>query len=294
MMWNHAPQMWSAMDKAGISSPKLDSQQAADLFAYFFAARFFERKGDAARGRKAFVDKGCAQCHNIGSENGTGGPAVMKWASVTDPIELARQMWNHSPQMKSAMATKNIKMPAITAAEMNDITIYLQNLPGAKNLKPQFSPASASTGAELFQAKGCAGCHKGEKALGKSGLLRSTADLATAMWNHPGKLPQRGELRPEEMTRLVGYLWSLQFADEGGTAARGAKAFEAKGCTGCHKPGNLPKLAHGEMDNSFGMVAVLWGHGPAMQKQMASKGILWPRFVNTEMVDVLAYLRTGR
>lgn len=294
LMWNHAPQMWGAMDKAGIAAPKLDSQAAADLFAYFFAARFFEQKGDAGRGRKAFVEKGCAQCHNIGAGNASTGPSVMKWEAVTDPIELARQMWNHSPQMKSAMTTKGVKMPSLTAAEMNDITVYLQNLPGAKGLKPQFSPASAATGAELFQAKGCVSCHKGEKPVGKSGGLRSGADLAAAMWNHPGKVPQRGELRPEEMKRLVGYLWALQFADEGGVAARGAKAFEAKGCAGCHGKGNAPKLVHGEMDNSFGMVSVLWTHGPAMRKQMAAKGVQWPHFATTDMADVLAYLKTVR
>jgi mono/diheme cytochrome c family protein len=292
-MWNHAPAMWSAMEKAGISAPKLTSQQASDLFAYFFAARFFEKKGDAGRGRKAFVEKGCADCHNIGSANGSGGPSVLKWAAVTDPIELARQMWNHSPQMKSAMTQKGVKMPALTAAEMNDITIYLQNLPGAKGLKPQFSPASATTGAELFEVKGCAGCHKGARALGK-GTLRTTAEFAAAMWNHPGKVPQRGELRPEEMTRLVGYIWALQFVDEGGSAARGVRAFEAKGCVNCHAKGNAPKLAHGEMDHSLGMVAVLWGHGPEMLKQMAAKGIQWPRFANSDMADVLAYLRTVR
>jgi mono/diheme cytochrome c family protein len=294
VMWNHAPAMWSAMEKASIAAPKLDSQQAADLFAYFFAARFFEQKGDAGRGRKAFAEKGCAQCHNIGEGNGSTGTAVLKWAAVTDPIELARQMWNHSPQMKTAMAAKGVKMPAMTALEMNDITVYLQNLPGAKSLKPQFSPASAATGAELFAAKGCVSCHKGEKPLGKTGGLRSGAELAAAMWNHPGKVPQRGELRPEEMKRLVGYLWALQFADEGGVAARGAKAFEAKGCGGCHGPSNRPKLAHGEMDHSFGMVAVLWSHGPAMQKQMSAKGVQWPRFVNSDMADVLAFLRTAR
>lgn len=294
LMWNHAPQMWSAMEKAGIAAPRLDSQSAADLFAYFFAARFFEQKGDAGRGRKAFVDKGCAQCHSLGSGGATAGPAVLKWEAVTDPIELARQMWNHSPQMKTAMAAKGVKMPSLTAAEMNDITVYLQNLPGARNLKPQFSPASAATGEELFQAKGCGGCHKGTHPVGKDGVPHSAAELAAALWNHPGKTPQRGELRPEEMKRLMGYLWALQFADEGGLAARGAKAFETKGCAGCHTRGNAPRLAHGETDNSFGMVSVLWAHGPAMQKQMAARNAVWPRFVNTDMADVLAYLKTVR
>ncbi len=293
-MWNHAPQMWSAMEKAGVTAPKVDSQQAADLFAYFFAARFFDKKGDAGRGRKTFVEKGCASCHNIGATGASTGTSVLKWASVTDPIELGRQMWNHSPQMKSAMAAKNVKMPTLTAMEMNDISIYLQHLPGAKDQQPQFAPASATTGEELFKAKGCAGCHQGAKAIGKSGTLKSTAELAAAMWNHPGKTPPKDELRPEEMKRLVGYLWAAQFADEGGVASRGEKAFAAKGCATCHTSSNMPRLTHGETDNSFGMVAVLWGHGPSMKKQMASKGIQWPHFQNTDMADVLAYLRTAR
>ena len=51
LMWNHAPAMWTAMDKAGIEKTKLSEQQAADLFAYFYAARFFDQPGDAGRGR---------------------------------------------------------------------------------------------------------------------------------------------------------------------------------------------------------------------------------------------------
>ena len=32
----------------------LNEQAAADLFAYFYSARFFEMPGDAARGKRAF------------------------------------------------------------------------------------------------------------------------------------------------------------------------------------------------------------------------------------------------
>lgn len=289
-MWNHAPQMWSAMERASVAPPKLDNQQAADLYAYFFAARFFERKGDAGRGRKAFEEKGCGQCHPIQPGVAAPGADVTKWESVSDPIELARQMWNHSPQMKSTMQAKGVRMPRLTAAEMNDITIYLQHLPGTKRHPLRFAPASAATGEELFKLKGCAGCHAGAKALGK-GALRTTADFAAAMWNHPQKPPRNSELRPEEMTRLVGYVWSLQFANEGGDPGRGARTFEAKGCAGCHK-GAAPKLAHGEADNSFGMVSVLWRHGPAMQQEMRAKGVRWPALSAGDVADVISYLRT--
>ena len=42
LLWNHAPLMWAAMERKGIAKPELSEQQAADLFVYFFAARYFE------------------------------------------------------------------------------------------------------------------------------------------------------------------------------------------------------------------------------------------------------------
>src|SRR5262249_12013678 len=50
LMWNHAPQMWPAMTQSGLNQPALSPQDASDLFAYFVSARYFERRGDAARG----------------------------------------------------------------------------------------------------------------------------------------------------------------------------------------------------------------------------------------------------
>lgn len=293
LMWNHAPQMWAAMDAAQVSRPKIDSAQAADLFAYFYAARFFDRKGDAARGRKAFVDKGCATCHNVTVGADGVAPAVAKWDAVSDPVELARQMWNHSAAMKSQMAARKLKQPQLTAEEMNDITVYLQGLPQAKKAAVKFAPASAETGETLLSAKGCAGCHTGAKALPKAGVFRAPAEIAAAMWNHQGKSGGSGELRPEEMSRLVGYLWSKQFENEGGAPARGAKLFEAKGCQGCHVGGAGPKIQPGRL-NSYEMIAVLWGHGPSMQKEMKGRGVAWPRFENSDMADLIAYLRQGR
>ncbi|WP_321474870.1 c-type cytochrome [uncultured Paludibaculum sp.] len=292
LMWNHAPQMWSAMEKASIAKPKLDSQQAADLFAYFFAARYFEKQGDAGRGRHLFVSKGCSDCHNITSTNGLGGTPVQKWDAVTDPIELARQMWNHSPKMRETMTAKGMKLPELTSVEMNDIAVYLQNLPQTRNRKPEFAPASPTTGEELFQAKGCIGCHVGDNSLAKKTSLRTASEFAASMWNHSSKMKQQSELRPEEMRRLVGYIWSLQFANDNGTAARGQKVFEARGCGNCHDQGSAPKLHLGDRANSYEMISVLWAHGPTMQKEMTSKGIKWPRFENTDMSDLLAFLKT--
>lgn len=284
LMWNHAPAMWSAMDKAGIEKPKLNQEQAANLFAYFYAARYFDQPGDAGRGRRLFVSKGCSGCHNLSS--GGTGQSVTNWHSVADPIELSRQMWNHSGKMREAMASSKTPFPTLTGAEMNDLIVYLQNLPQTKNLKPEFSPASAETGETLFRVKGCAGCHKDVADLSKKSGFRSPAEFASAMWNHSANMGQTPtELRPEEMRRLVGYLWAVQTTVETGNAAAGKKLFAAKGCQGCH--GEAAPLK-GDV-NAYNIVSALWAHGPEMLKQMQGKKTAWPRFTGEEMKNLLAF-----
>src|SRR5436190_6626653 len=62
LMWNHAPGMWAKARGEMIVLPPLSDGQAADLFAYFYSARFFEKPGDAARGKRLFETKHCAEC----------------------------------------------------------------------------------------------------------------------------------------------------------------------------------------------------------------------------------------
>ena len=73
-------------------------KQAADLFAYFVSARYFEKPGDAGRGKQAFAAKHCADCHGITDSKAAGAPPVAKWESLADPVVLAQQMWNHGAQ----------------------------------------------------------------------------------------------------------------------------------------------------------------------------------------------------
>ncbi len=60
--------MWSAIAAAKVGIPNVDDQAAADLFAYFYSTRFFEKPGDAARGKRLFSDRGCAGCHGLKAE----------------------------------------------------------------------------------------------------------------------------------------------------------------------------------------------------------------------------------
>jgi cytochrome c2 len=289
LMWNHAPQMWEAMDKAGVAPPKISRTDAADLFAYFYAARAFEKPGDAGRGRALFANKGCAECHSLAAGSKGNAPSVLSWESVGDPIELARQMWNHAPKMRAAMEAKKMKVPTITGAEMNDMVVYLSSLPQMRGRPAQFSPASAETGEMLLEAKGCKGCHTGANSFERKQVFETAADFTAAMWNHSGQMKQDIQLRSEEMKRIAGYVWSQQVSSAQGSPGRGAKVFDSKGCAGCHSGGKQPKVA-----NAFEVVSGLWSHGPTMLKQVQSQGKSWPRLDTAQMTDLVAHLAQAR
>jgi mono/diheme cytochrome c family protein len=290
MLWNHAPHMWRALAQ---SSAKVDltPQDSADMFAYFYAARYMDPPGDAGRGKKLFRAKGCADCHAL--DGASGNKRGMKWEALADPIELGRQMWNHAPAMRAEIEKKGGKLPTLTAAEMNDMLVYLSALPQAKDIKPVFQPASAETGEMLFNAKGCADCHKGARTLAKRVAFRTVSDFSASMWNHAALMKQSGELRPEEMKRLVGYVWSLQFSAESGDTERGAKVFAAKACGSCHTSGPGPKIA-GAVPDAYTLIGSLTQHAPGMIQKMDASKKAWPSIKDGEMEDLLAYLKNGK
>ena len=116
LMWNHAPAMWSAMKSKGIVKSEMTPEIAADLFAYFVSARFFDRPGDAGRGKQLFAARHCADCHGLTTQIAGGGPPVAKWGSLVDPLALAEQMWNHGPAMRAAYAQKKLHLESANRA----------------------------------------------------------------------------------------------------------------------------------------------------------------------------------
>ena len=195
--------------------------------------------------------------------------------------------------MQTALAAKGGKMPELTAAEMNDIIAYAASQSKTKKQPGVFSPGPSETGQTLLQVKGCNSCHKGALALPGKTSYTVSAEIAAAMWNHAARMKHSGQLRPEEMRRIVGYLWSRQFDAEGGNSARGEKLFAQKACAGCHGS-SAPYLAHGEESSSYGMVAVLWHHGPEMLRQMKTKNVAWPQFTGPDISDIVAFLKASK
>ena len=117
---------------------KLTPQGAADLFAFFYSARFFDKPGEAESGKVLFESKQCGTCHGITDSRAEGATPVEKWESLADPILLVQQMWNHSFRMRQAFARRGLKWQVLTGAELNDILVYLRSLPETTHLGTRF------------------------------------------------------------------------------------------------------------------------------------------------------------
>ena len=292
-MWNHAPVMWSAMRDRNIAAGNLDEQGAADLLAYFYSVRFFDKPGDAGRGKAVFAAKHCAECHGLTSSKIPEAKPVAQWESIDHPIQLMTAMWNHGANMRAEFQKRKFGWPDLSSQDLSDLLVYLRSLP-VHNAASALRLTSGSSGQALFDSKGCAGCHSGKNALAPKLRGKTLTDIAADMWNHqPRMSPNPPAFTPDEMRELISFLWAGQFFTGDGTPAAGARVFTAKHCASCHndKTGAF-KLA-GQFTAAT-MVSALWHHGPQMQEQMKSRHMPWPRFGGQDMANLIAYLNTRK
>jgi mono/diheme cytochrome c family protein len=274
----------------------LSQESAADLFAYFVSARFFEKPGDAGRGKVVFTSRHCADCHGISTAKESGAPPVAIWESLADPVVLAQQMWNHGAKMQQAMAQKKFAWSEISAQELTDVLVYLQNLPETRNLAQNFQFGPSDSGEQLFQSKGCAGCHTGKLAMETLLKNQTITQIAADMWNHQPEMKQPPPvLSQEEMRQILAYIWARQYFLGSGNAERGKKFFAEKNCAVCHNDPSSGAPGLGGHKGSYSditMVAALWDHGPRMLEEMNRRKLAWPRFSEQQMSDLIAYLNS--
>jgi len=300
LMWDHAPAMWSAMAKQGVPVPRLTDSDAADLFAYFYAAHFFEKPGEAERGKALFAAKYCADCHALTAGAASVGPPVSEWRALTDPTVLIAQMFDHAAQMNTAMRARNLAWPQLSAQDMTDLLVYLQNLPQTRGRTLEFEIPPGQGGEELFRTKGCANCHADQSAFEKLIGDSTLTEVAAAMWNHaplmvksPDSAP--AQVTPAEMRQILSAVWASQFFSPKGDAARGKHVFESKKCESCHNnaASGAPPLTRGPGNYSaVSMVSALWEHGPAMLEKMKQQNVAWPHLSQNEMTNLIAYLNS--
>jgi mono/diheme cytochrome c family protein len=297
-MWNHAPAMWASMRARNMSASDLNEQAAADLFAYFYSARFFEKPGDAGRGKRWFTSKHCAECHDLAFTKTSGAKPVAQWNSLGQPLALVNALWNHAATMRQEFAAKKLKWPELTAQDLTDMLVYLRNLPSALNAPAGMEITSGANGQSLFESKGCAACHSDSSALASRLKGKTLTDIAVTMWEHEPRMPAApAPLSLGDMREIVSYLWAEQFFEDAGKPVAGARVFAVKGCANCHNDAShnnatgAPNLTGtGRALNAATIVSALWHHGPQMLDQMKAKGLAWPRFEGKDMANLIAYL----
>jgi len=293
VMWNHAPSAWAQTAATSKGTVAISPAQAADLFAFFSSRRYFEPRGDAKRGKQVFAGKKCASCHGIRDQISGAGDAkpVVAWRSSRDPIGFADDMWNLQAAMDRAFVSKGVHHPRLSSTEINDLLVYLENIPEIRTKAPQFQLAGLDAGRAEYHALECDTCHQGKLSLEKRTSRLSMADIQAAIWNHAStKLTTRPTVTYDEMCNLVAYLSSLGPRDD---PRRGERLFAKNQCASCHAEGakDAPVLSGRDLSPES-VFAALSNHRSAMQADMNKRSLAWPRFDESEIADIAAYLRT--
>ncbi len=288
----------------------------AIIVLYFVAEPAFAQllPEDPSRGRQLFQSKGCVKCHSIRGEGGTTGPDLGRIDLARTQLDLAAEIWNHTPSMISGMEQAGIAQPTLTGQEFTDITAYLYFLRFFDD------PGNAASGEYLFEQKGCFVCHlvtgrsrEGEPGLDEFPRNASPVFLSQALWNHSlrmmARMVQIGKRWPEfEGTEMMDTLAYIRTKAKGaeepfffkpGNPREGRAVYNAKGCGNCHsiygegvKEGvDLGKRAGSFYTSLTQIASRMWNKSPEMILfTIAPTQCGVPRFTPKEMTDILAYL----
>ena len=225
-LWNHGPQLMQLFEEKKIKRPEFAGNEMIDL-AVAIRSYMSPTKvpvaafslGDATRGEKLIVNKGCKNCHSIRGVGGNIGPDFVDLDLNCSVTEIAGRMWNHGPKMWAAMQEKGITVPTFAKGEMADVIAYIYGL------KLADVRGDANKGQEVLDKKQCLSCHslKGKGAgispdLATSAGLSTPLEMVTTMWNHaPGMREKIGEKQlpwpkfvGDEMAHLYAYLHSIR------------------------------------------------------------------------------------
>lgn len=223
-MWNHAPAMQQLQLSQGVSLPRFNGREIADIQAYIRSAAQlpsrdvqFLQPPDPNRGRELFAAKRCTHCHGARGTGTNLAPSLLHATERLRVSEIAGELWNHSFEMAAVMRREGIAFPRFDEGEMADVIAFLYYLrfydPGG----------DAATGERLFVEKGCVNCHAAESPdgggpdLSRSESVLTPLGLATAMWDHAPAMYDLAQLRRanwprfegDEMRHLSVYLRSL-------------------------------------------------------------------------------------
>lgn len=310
-MWNHFPGMVARMRELGIEPPRLSSREMGDLIAFLATVNYFAPPGDAARGERLYVAKGCVRCHQLGGVGGVVGPGLDFVSLFGSPFQVAAAMWNHGPAMREKMDSLRIARPTFTAAELTDLIEYLRSAsPGVPQGPMYVLPGRVDLGRRWFVEKNCVACHSVAGSGGQVGpdlaerrRHPSVLGFAAAMWNKAPAMTRamraRGIQVPQldagEVADLAAYLHSVAYFRETANPASGRAVVEQKGCLRCHSlDGRGGRTASDltrapGLDSPAAIIAAMWNHGRVAANRPGAP-VAWPTLRANEMSDLAAFL----
>jgi mono/diheme cytochrome c family protein len=293
VLWNHTPAMWAELSGRGLPPPAFTESDAEDLFAYLYSLNFFEFPAQAGRGKQVFETAQCSECHSLNKPaHGPGNP-VVEWGSVDDPVALAYRMWNHASSMNREFAARKKPWPILTGRDFMDLTAYL-NFVRKSRPNLQFSLPDPASGKLPFEDN-CRRCHAGSLALETRLSNKTWMEIGAGMWNHAPLMQPVPSVSEGDMRKILAYVWELQYLGAGGNVARGLQTFMNKGCIACHRhpttEAPMRPPAH-KTFTPFSMVALGWGTGREMHRQMLDKGVAWPHLSPEDVSDLVAYMNS--
>ena len=309
VMWNHVPRMWEKMEQGGIELIDISPQEMGDLFAFLLFTRYADEPGDPIEGQRVLRARKCDVCHSLGRGGGRG-PDLLKWTAFINPVVWAQKMWGHASGMRDLMRAEGIRWPEFSGQDLVNVVAYIRSGTAGEG-KVYLKPGSPERGMQLFDARGCDGCHR----LGEGGgvgpdlatvdLPETLAGIASAMWNHAPamlrEIARRGEkgateLEAQEMADIIAYILTRRYYANAGDAEIGQRVFVAKRCASCHALGDYSADVAPDLSPIRGrasavlMAHVMWRYGPPMLDLMADRGIPWPHFEGNEMADLIAFM----
>lgn len=127
-MWNKTPAMIKAMKAQGISVPRLQAEEMADVVAYLYSVGYFAESGNSRRGERLVATKGCQNCHAVREKGGELAPDLASVKGLESPDAVISALWNHALAMEKLAKAKGIPWPKFSSQEMADLVAYLQEL----------------------------------------------------------------------------------------------------------------------------------------------------------------------
>jgi cytochrome c2 len=173
--------------------------------------------------------------------------------------------------------------------------------------------ADSARGERLFQSLSCVQCHSVNGTGGTSapdlGRIEdrgfTPASLAATMWNHApamwASMRERqitaGELDQQAAQDLMAFFYAARFFEQPGDAGRGKRAFQSRGCAGCHgltgivNPKAKPVSQWPALTDPLALVNAMWNHRAEMLAESLARGAGLPRLDVQDLTDILVYLR---